>query len=30
MEGMTSFKTLKVDVLSLSVSGPMELLALVW
>lgn len=30
MEGMASFKTLKVDVLSLLVSGPIELLALVW
>lgn len=30
MEGMTSFKALKVDILHVPVSGPMELLALVW
>lgn len=30
MEGMTSFNALKVDILHVPVSGPVELLALVW
>lgn len=30
MEGMTSFKALKVDMLHVPVSGPVELLAFIW